>query len=96
MSLAKKISKQKLAEKIGREYDMLIETKTFDEKYYVGRTYMDIPEEDGLVFVSNSSPNLEGKWIKVKITDVKDYDLIGEILYWHSELFDIKLFYNIW
>jgi len=81
MSLAKKISKQKLAEKIGREYDMLIETKTFDEKYYVGRTYMDIPEEDGLVFVPNYKPNLEGNWVKIKITDINDYDLIGEILY---------------
>ena len=79
MSLAQKISKQKLEEKIGKEYEVLIETLTFDEKYYVGRSYMDIPEEDGLVFIPNTKPNLENIWIKVRITDVKDYDLIGEI-----------------
>ena len=80
MSLAQKISKQKLTEKIGKEYETLIETLTFDEKYYVGRTYMDIPEEDGVVFIPNTKLNLENTWINVKIKDVKNYDLIGEIL----------------
>ena len=80
MSLAQKISKQKLTEKIGKEYETLIETLTFDGKYYVGRTYMDIPEEDGVVFIPNTKPNLENTWINVKIKDVKNYDLIGEIL----------------
>ena len=56
------------------------ETKTFDDKYYCGRTYMDIPEEDGLVFIPNKKPNLENTWIKTKITNVKNYDLIGEEL----------------
>ena len=79
MSLAQKISKQKLAEKIGKEYEVLIETQTFDGKYYVGRSYMDIPEEDGLVFIPNTKLNLENTWTNVTITDVKDYDLIGEI-----------------
>lgn len=80
MSLAQKISKQKLTEKIGKEYETLIETLTFDGKYYVGRTYMDIPEEDGVVFIPNTKLNLENTWINVKIKDVKNYDLIGEIL----------------
>ena len=78
MELAQKISKQKLEEKIGNKYKMLVETKTFDGKYYVGRTYMDIPDEDGLVFIPNEKPNLEGKWINVEITDEKNYDLIGK------------------
>ena len=55
MELAQKISKQKLQEKIGQEYEMLIETETFDKRYYVGRTYMDIPEEDGLVFIPKNN-----------------------------------------
>ncbi len=79
MELAQKTSKQKLTEKIGKEYEVLIENKTFDERYYVGRSYMDIPEEDGLVFIPNTKPNLENTWTKVTITDVKDYDLIGKI-----------------
>lgn len=78
MELAKEVSKKKLEQKIGKEYEMLIETKTFDGKYYVGRTYMDIPEEDGLVFIPNTEQNLENTWVKVRITAVKNYDLIGE------------------
>jgi len=79
MSLAKQISREKLKDKIGREYKVLIETQTFDGKYYVGRTYMDIPNEDGLVFIKNTKLGLEGKWIDATIIDVKDYDLIAEI-----------------
>ena len=78
MELAQKISKQKLQEKIGQEYEMLIETETFDKRYYVGRTYMDIPEEDGLVFIPKN--NIQNIWIRIKITNVKNYDLIGETL----------------
>ena len=56
----------------------IVETKTFDGKYYVGRTYMDIPEEDGLVFIPKN--NIQNTWIRIKITNVKNYDLIGETL----------------
>ena len=80
MMLAQKISKQKLEQKIGKEYEVLIETKTFDEKQYAGRTYMDIPEEDGLIFMPNKKQNLENTWVKAKVTGVKNYDLCGEIL----------------
>ena len=78
MELAQKISREKLEEKIGKEYEVLIENKTFDGKYYIGRTYMDIPETDGLVFIPNTESNLENTWVKTKIKDVKNYDLIGE------------------
>ena len=80
MMLAQKISKQKLEQKIDKEYEVLIETKTFDEKQYAGRTYMDIPEEDGLIFMPNKKQNLENTWVKAKVTGVKNYDLCGEIL----------------
>lgn len=80
MTLAQKISKQKLEQKIGKEYEVLIETKTFDERQYAGRTYMDIPEEDGLIFMPNTKPNIENTWVKAKVTGVKNYDLFGEIL----------------
>lgn len=80
MTLAQKISKHKLEQKIGKEYEVLIETKTFDEKQYAGRTYMDIPEEDGLIFMPNKKQNLENTWVKAKVTGVKNYDLCGEIL----------------
>ena len=80
MSIAQGISKQRLEGKIGREYEVLIESSTFDDKYYVGRTYMDIPDEDGLVFILKTKRDLEHKWTRCKIIDVKNYDLIGELI----------------
>ena len=79
MEIAQKTSKENLQKTIEKTYDALIEGKTFDGKYYIGRTYMDIPNEDGVVFIKNTKPNLEGAWARVKITDIREYDLIGEI-----------------
>ena len=80
MKIQKEISDQKGKEKIGKIYEVLVENKSFDGKYLVGRTYMDVPDEDGVVYIESSDTSLIGKFIKVKITDYSDYDLIGKIL----------------
>ncbi len=81
MKLQNEISKENLKTKIGKEYEVLIENKTFDNKYYVGRSYMDCPEIDGLIYILNEKENLIGQFVKCKITQIKDnYDLIGEIV----------------
>jgi len=80
MEIARKASKENLQKHVGKIFEVLIESKTFDGKYYIGRTYMDIPNEDGVVFVKNTNANLENTWVKCKITDVREYDLIGEIV----------------
>lgn len=80
MKIQKEISDQKGKEKIGKIYEVLVENKSFDGKYLVGRTYMDVPDEDGVVYIESSDISLIGKFIKVKITDYSDYDLIGKII----------------
>ena len=81
MSLQQEISKQNLEKRIGKEYEVLIENKTFDNKYLVGRTKMDVPEMDGVVYIENTSDkNLINSFIKCKIVDKKDYDLMAEII----------------
>ncbi len=80
MKIQKEISDRKGKEKIGKTYEVLVENKSFDGKYLVGRTYMDVPDEDGVVYIQSSDTSLIGKFIKVKITDYSDYDLIGKIL----------------
>lgn len=82
MELAKQISDEKMREYIGKTYKVLIECKTFDGKFYIGRTYMDIPDTDGVVFIKrplNESVNLEDNFVDCKITDSRGYDLMGEI-----------------
>ena len=80
MKIQKEISDQKGKEKIGKTYEVLVENKSFDGKYLVGRTYMDVPDEDGVVYIESSDTSLIGKFIKVKITDYSYYDLVGKIL----------------
>ena len=78
MELQKEISKENLKEKIGKEYLVMIENVSFDGKYYIGRTYMDVPEEDGVIFVKKEADIALGTFIKCKVTGVRDYDLISE------------------
>jgi ribosomal protein S12 methylthiotransferase len=82
MQLQQEISKSNLENKIGKEYEVLIENVSFDGKYYIGRSYMDVPDMDGVVFIKNATRSKDqiGKFVKCKITDVQDYDLIGEII----------------
>ena len=49
------------------------------EAHY-GRSYMDAPEIDGKVYFTSKTRIPEGKFVKVEITDILDYDLIGEAL----------------
>lgn len=79
MAMQQKISKIKLEEKIGNTYEVLIDGLSQDEKYYIGRSYMDIPDEDGVIYIKNNQSNLCGKFIKCKITGVINYDLIGNV-----------------
>ena len=78
MKLEKSIAKIKLEEKIGNEYEVLIDGISENGEFYIARSYMDIPDEDGVVFIKNNGQNKLGDFIKCKITGVIDYDLIGE------------------
>jgi ribosomal protein S12 methylthiotransferase len=60
--------------------------KTFVEGYipekdlYAGRTYGDAPTIDNYVFFKSDIELMSGKIVDVKITDFKDYDLLGELV----------------
>lgn len=80
MKLQKEISKQNEQKLLGRKLEILIEDMSFDKKYYVGRSYMDVPEIDGVAYIKNNTDkNLIGQYIKAKVIEVKDYDVICEM-----------------
>lgn len=54
MSLQKEISKQNLEKRIEQQVEVLIEDKTFDGKTYIGRTYMDVPDIDGIAYLNTN------------------------------------------
>ena len=80
MSLEKQIAKIKLEEKIGNVYEAVIDSVEDNGKLVIARSYMDIPNEDGVIFIKSNGKAQVGQFIKVKITDTKDYDLVGEII----------------
>ena len=76
MSLQQEISKENLQKQIGKEVEILIEGKSFDGRTYVGRTYMDVPDIDGIAYLNTDKNLQEGDFVKAKIIDVSNYDLI--------------------
>ncbi len=80
MELQQEIAFEKAEDMIGREFEVLIEGKLPDANAYTGRTYMDAPNVDGLVFVITDEDIMSGAFVKVKITKAQEYDLIGEIV----------------
>lgn len=81
MKIQQKISNENLQRKIGQETEVLIEDISFDGKFLIGRTKQDAPDIDGIIYVkNNNSKNLVNKFVKAKITEVKDYDLVGELI----------------
>lgn len=79
MNIQNEISTEKMKEKIGQEYEVLIEDYSDDGLFYVGRSYMDSPDTDGVIYV-NIEDDLIGKFVKCKIVNSSDYDLIAEII----------------
>ena len=79
MKLQQEISKQNLEKRIGKEVEILIEGKAFDRKTYIGRSCMDVPEIDGVVYVNTKKELHMGEFVKGKIVDVSSYDLICEL-----------------
>ena len=77
MSLQQSISRENMQKYIGKTLTVLVEGKTIDNTYYIGRSYMDVPEIDGVVYIKNEGQNLlPGHFANVQVVKVKDYDLI--------------------
>ena len=80
MKLQQEISRENEKKLLGRELEILIEGITPDKKYYLGRSYMDVPGIDGIAYVENNGKeNLIGKYVKAKVIEVKEYDMILKI-----------------
>ena len=85
MQLQQEVSYDLNQEMIGKELDVLIEGYLFDEDVYVGRSYKDAPNVDGYVFVSSEEEIISGSFVKVKIKEAEEYDLIGDVVYEFTE-----------
>jgi len=81
METAQRVSLQRNREWVGRELQVLVESKPprrrlpGDEGLFVGRSFRDAPEVDGLVLCSGRAE--PGTWWRVRITQALPYDLVG-------------------
>ncbi len=74
------IANEKNAEKIDTETEVLIEGWDDYIKCYYGRTPADAPEIDGKIFFLSDRPLVIGDFVRVKINDTIEYDLLGELI----------------
>lgn len=77
LSVQKRISKRLMRARYGQKCDVLVEGRD-SEQLYFGRSYGEAPGVDGLVYVHSLSPLKTGSFVGTRITNVFDYDLLGE------------------
>ncbi len=78
MELQRQISLECNQSKIGQTLEVLVEENNEDGTFS-GRTRFDAPEiDDGVIFTAGEEEPAAGEFIRVKITDAFDYDLVGE------------------
>lgn len=80
MTLQQEISKENLEAKIGNVYRCMIEQVTEDGEFLIGRTYADVPFEDGVVYIVNNGKAIINEFADVRIIESYEYDLIGEFV----------------
>ena len=84
MEIQQEISKEKQENLVGKEFQVLIEDISFDNRFFIGRTFSNVPDIDGLVYIKNNKKiNKEevlNNFVKAKITGFSEYDLIAEFI----------------
>ena len=80
MELQQEIAFDLAEDMVGREVLVMIEGKVADENAYVGRTYKDAPNVDGLIFINTDEELMSGDFARVLVIGALEYDLIGELI----------------
>lgn len=80
LHIQKKITREKNVQRIGSKQKILISSYQ-DKNLYLGRGYFQAPEVDGLTLVKSKGPLKKGTMAEVMLKAVRDYDMIGEVVY---------------
>ena len=73
MQKQQEISANKLQRRIGQEMTVLVESR--DAEGYLGRSYADAPEIDGLVHIDTADELALGDFCRIQVSDADEYDL---------------------
>jgi len=78
MELQQAIAFEKAESMKGSILQVMVEGYLPEEDIYAARTYKDAPNIDGLLFLSSEKELMTGNFVRVRVTDSDEYDLIGE------------------
>ena len=73
-----RIVEKKSEELMGKVLEVMVEGYDDYSDTYYGRSYMDAPEIDTLIYFSSPNPYTAGDFANVVIFDKDEYDLIGK------------------
>lgn len=79
MEVAQDVSAARLAQKVGRTIDVLVDDVVAEDNRAIARSQWDAPEIDGSVFIENATGVKPGDMVSVKVTASGEYDLIAEL-----------------
>ena len=79
MRLQRRISAEINADRLGKQYTVLVEGVAEDGIFYFGRSYGEAPDIDGLIYFTSNGPLEIGQMVHVGILDSGQYDLTGEV-----------------
>ena len=80
MRIGKGISKKNNKRKIGKIVSVIVEDYDFDEYCYVGRTYGDTPDVDGMAYIFSKTELERGSIVNMKVLNADEYDVTGEVV----------------
>lgn len=81
MAEQSRISEELNRKKIGEVLEVISEGWDEVSGAYFGRSYADAPEIDGKVYFRAKKNTIsEGEFVRVRVTEAVDYDLVGEIV----------------
>lgn len=82
--IQKCISLERNKNRVGKEYEVIVESISEDDRYFICRSYAEAPDVDGRIYIEineeSASKVIVGEYIKVKIVDYSDYDLFAKVL----------------
>lgn len=80
----KQVSLEKNSNRLGKEYEVIVESISEDDKYFICRSYAEAPDVDGRIYVkideNSANKIVVGEYTKVRIINYNDYDLFAEVI----------------
>ncbi|NLO40208.1 MAG: 30S ribosomal protein S12 methylthiotransferase RimO [Ruminiclostridium sp.] len=80
LSVQSEIAEKRMKKRIGQIFEVLTEGVADDGIFYYGRSYGEAPDIDPLIYFTSPRPLQAGSFVKVRMLNSQQLDLIGEAI----------------